>query len=247
MKVNYLIRLDDASPYMDSVRWRRIEDILDKYDVKPLVGIIPANADPKTMISDENFAFWSWVHQWIDKGWETALHGYDHVCISDEGLRGLNPVWKRSEFAGVSLEVQKEKIRKGVAILKEHGINPKYFFAPSHTFDENTLRALQEESDIRIISDTIALKPYKRSEFVYIPQITGHCVKMPISGIYTFCFHPNSMKDSDYEALKTFLSINKNYFISFPDLDLTKAKVKGAIDSFLTYSFFLYRKFKGLK
>jgi len=58
--------------------------------------------------------------------------------------------------------VQKQKIRDGYAILKEYGLTPKYFFAPSHTFDENTLVALKECSDIRIISDTIATKPYKK-------------------------------------------------------------------------------------
>lgn len=47
----------------------------------------------------------------------------------------------------------------GVAVMREYGINLKYFSALSHTFDENTLVALQEESDIRIISDTIATRP----------------------------------------------------------------------------------------
>jgi len=54
MKVQYLVRLDDACPYLDKKKWQRMEDILDKYGVKPLVGIIPANADPKTMIESED-------------------------------------------------------------------------------------------------------------------------------------------------------------------------------------------------
>ena len=43
----YLIRLDDASEYMDVERWRHVECVLDKHGVKPLVGIIPENHDPK--------------------------------------------------------------------------------------------------------------------------------------------------------------------------------------------------------
>ena len=39
---------------------------------------------------------------------------------------------KRSEFAGISLEQQKEKIRSGVKIFRENGHDPQVFFAPSH-------------------------------------------------------------------------------------------------------------------
>ena len=129
-KTRYLIRLDDACPYMDRVKWQRMENILDKYGVKPLVGIIPANADLKTMIDPDDNNFWVKAHSWVKKGWSIALHGYDHVCISDDGMKGLNPFWRRSEFAGLSLELQREKIRNGYAVLKEQGFEPKYFFAP---------------------------------------------------------------------------------------------------------------------
>lgn len=109
--VSYLIRLDDACPYMDRAKWQRMEDVLDRYGVKPLVGIIPANADPKTMIEREDPRFWEKAHSWEKKGWEIALHGNDHVCISNGGMKGLNPFWKRSEFAGLPLEQQREKIK----------------------------------------------------------------------------------------------------------------------------------------
>ena len=77
--IKYLIRLDDACPYMDKVKWQRMEDILDKYGVKPLVGIIPANTDPETMIEPEDAGFWEKVHSWDGKGWCIALHGYNHL------------------------------------------------------------------------------------------------------------------------------------------------------------------------
>lgn len=246
-KIRYLIRLDDACPYMDSKKWQRIEDILDKYGVKPLVGIIPANADPKTMIEAEDPSFWDKADSWDQKGWQIALHGYNHVCNSDGGMKGLNPFWKRSEYAGLSLEKQKEKIRKGYAILREHGFAPKYFFAPSHTFDESTLVALREITDIRIVSDTIALKPYKRGGFVFVPQISGHCVKMPISGLYTFCFHPNTMKDGDFEKLESFLKLHKDKFTGFDDIDIVNIKDMGIMSKVLRCFFFNYRKIRGLQ
>lgn len=246
-KTKYLIRLDDACPYMDSKKWQRIEDILDKYGVKPLVGIIPANADPKTMIETENPDFWEKAHSWEKKGWSIALHGFDHVCISDGGMKGLNPFWCRSEFAGLPLEQQREKIRKGYAVLKGHGFEPKFFFAPSHTFDENTLEALLQETDIRIISDTIGCYPYRKNDFFFIPQISGHCSKMLLSGIYTFCFHPNTMKESIFAALESFMAKNYRQFIGFDDIELSQYYKKRTIDCLLSWSFFTYRKLRGLK
>lgn len=243
----FLIRLDDACPFMDTKKWQRMEDILDKYGVKPMVGIIPANADPKTMIVPENRAFWDKAKEWQEKGWAIALHGYDHCYISNKGMQGINPMWSRSEFAGVSLEKQKEKIRKGVGILKNHGIDAKYFFAPSHTFDENTLTALFEESDIRVISDTIGRFPYKKEEFWFVPQITGHCVKMPMTGIYTFCFHPNTMNDQSFINLENFLNAYGSQFSGFEEISLSSYSNKRVLDIILSWVFFAYRRFRGLR
>lgn len=242
----YLIRLDDACPFMDSKKWQRMEDLLDKYGVKPMVGIIPNNADPKTMIDPENPMFWDKAKAWQEKGWSIALHGYSHCYDSEGGMDGLNPMWRRSEFAGIPLDRQRKKIRCGVAIMREHGINPKYFFAPSHTFDENTIVALREESDIRIISDTIGRYPYKKDDFWFIPQITGHCVKMPIGGIYTFCFHPNTMSEVAFQNLEAFLKNNKTQFIGFDEIDLKQFDRKSLIDKMLSRIFFAYRKRRGL-
>lgn len=169
----YLIRLDDACPTMNAKKWYRMETILDKYGIRPMVGVIPANNDTKQIIDFVDSGFWGKVKRWEQKGWTIALHGYDHCFISDDGMRGLNPLWERSEFAGVPLELQKDKIRKGVEVCRANGIDPKYFFAPAHTYDGNTLRALREESNIRIISDTIATKPYRKGDFVFTPQMGG--------------------------------------------------------------------------
>lgn len=238
----YLIRLDDACPTMDAARWQRMESLLDKNGVRPMVGIIPSNADPKQMIDKEDDLFWEKALAWQNKGWAIALHGFDHCYISSNA--GINPLWNRSEFAGISLEQQKQKISDGVAILKNHGLNPKYFFAPSHTFDENTLQALRECSDIRIISDTIATRPYRKGEFVFIPQIGGHCVNMPLSGVYTFCFHPNTMNDDAFNALESFIQKHKDVFCAFDELDLISLKGKSLKDRIISLLYFANRKLK---
>ena len=243
----YLIRLDDACPTMDSVKWQRIENILDTYGVRPMVGVIPANEDPKQQIDIADTEFWAKVKAWEKKGWAIALHGYDHCFISDAGMKGLNPLWERSEFAGVPLEVQKEKIRKGMAVFRVNGVEPKYFFAPAHTYDQNTLQALREESKIRIISDTIAAHPYRKGDFVFIPQLGGRCSEMKLPGMWTFCLHPSAMKEEDFLATERFLQAHKEEMLGFDKLDLSKLKSKNLMSRLLSWVYFTRRILKGTK
>ena len=247
MKNKYLIRLDDACPTMDAAKWQRMEDMLDKYGIKPMVGIIPYNEDPKTTRNEPDPMFWDKPKNWEDKGWALALHGYNHVFSSNGGMQGLNPFWARSEFAGLPLEEQKKKIREGIAILRNHNIEPKYFYAPGHTYDGNTLNALLAESNIRIISDTIATKPYKEGEFIFIPQIGGHCSEMKMSGVWTFCFHPNTLSDERFASLEAFLIKHRSEFISFDDIDLTNVGKKNMVSEIMSWCYFTMRKLKGIK
>lgn len=243
----YLIRLDDACPTMNAKKWYRMETILDKYGVRPMVGVIPANKDAKQKIDAEDTEFWTKVKNWKNKGWAIALHGYDHCFISDGGMLGLNPLWERSEFAGVPLELQKEKICKGVEVCRANGIDPKYFFAPAHTYDENTLMALREKSNIRIISDTIATKPYRNGDFVFVPQMGGHCVEMKISGTWTFCLHPSVMTDSDFDATERFLTLHNKEIIGFDELNIVNLKGKNLMSHILSWIYFTRRRLKGIK
>ena len=130
------LRIDDASEYMNIERWEKMEKILDRYNVKPLFGIIPFNQDPDLLKYGKVEGFWDLVASWERKGWVPALHGYTHVFETECG--GINPINRKSEFAGVPYERQLQKIRDGVAILKEHGIEPKVFFAPAIPTDTIT-------------------------------------------------------------------------------------------------------------
>ena len=84
MQVKYLIRLDDACPTMKKEMWDRIEALLDSYGIKPMVGIIPDNADKDLKIDEEDTFFWEKARQWQSKKWSIALHGYDHCYILDD-------------------------------------------------------------------------------------------------------------------------------------------------------------------
>lgn len=234
----YLLRLDDASEYMDVKKWNKLEFLLDKYDIKPIVGIIPKNQDATLVgIYQENLDFWNEVEAWSSKGWTIALHGYTHVCSSNSG--GINPVNFRSEFAGLSLGTQKEKIKQGIQVFKEHQLNPRVFFAPSHTFDMNTLEALKHESSIRIISDTVANDIYKMGDFYFIPQQSGHVQNLPFK-VTTFCYHPNNMSEKDFELLEVFIKENSDKFGCFDDLTF-KERDFDQFDKILKEMYFLIR------
>ena len=209
----YIIRLDDACEKRNIYRWDRIENLLDKYGVKPLVGIIPNCQDEMMDKYDYDNFFWNRVHQWLSKDWTVAMHGYNHIYSTNEG--GINPVNKRSEFAGECLAIQEEKIEKGISVFRNNGIDPKVFFAPSHTFDQNTIVALKNKSNIYIISDTIADSPYCSAGMTYVPQQSGKVRKLPFS-VVTFCYHPNTMNDTMFDELEKFLVKNGNKFIPFP-------------------------------
>lgn len=241
MSKTFLIRLDDACPTMNLDKWNKIFSILDKYGVKPLIGVIPNNQDPSQQIYNENTDFWNLMKSCENKGYEIALHGYNHVYSSSDS--GIFPFWNKSEFAGLPLPEQKGKIYKGLAILKSHEINPKIFFAPSHTLDINTLIALKETSDIRIISDGIALTPFRMNDFVFLPQICGHCRNIPLKGIYTFCYHPNTMEERDFIYLDNFLSENIKLFKTFNSIikDSSSVRTRNILDRLIHNSYFCTR------
>ena len=232
----YIIRLDDACEKRDIARWDRIEILLDSYGIKPLVGVIPNCRDAAMDEFEADPDFWSRVSAWQSKGWTIAMHGYNHVYKTSSG--GVNPVNARSEFAGESIAVQEQKIENGVSIFREHGIEPEVFFAPSHTFDQNTITAIKNKSNIKFISDTVANKPYCYDGITFVPQQSGRVRALPFDTV-TFCYHPNMMSDEDFKELELFIKTYKDKFISFP-LTETRRK-KSLFDKFLHKLYFARR------
>ena len=236
----YLIRLDDASDHMNTENWERVERMLDENGVKPLVGVIPENRDPMLLQFAEDPGFWDKARRWQDKGWRIALHGYDHVCSSN--CAGMNPVHNRSEFAGISLDAQRHKIREGLAILCGHGLEPDVFFAPSHTFDKNTLEALRLESEIRMISDTVANDTYCYKGFTFIPQQTGRVRSLPFK-LTTICLHPNFTTDREFEEIEAFLKAHSSEFLDPNTIEPTTRK-RSLLDRIYEVAYFMKRKLR---
>lgn len=205
----YLVRLDDASPWMDRNKWGRVEETLDRYGVTPLVAVIPDNHDSREKVSPADPGFWEKVRGWAEKGWLICQHGYRHVYDTDDP--GLIPINRRSEFAGHSFEEQCRRIRRGWEILQEKGLQTRIWVAPAHTFDNNTLKALKEVTGIDIISDGLALYPYEEDGFLWVPQQLWRG-RPRLWGTWTICLHPNTMTEKDFSRLESFLARNHSRF-----------------------------------
>lgn len=214
---------------------------MDRYNVKAIIAVVPDNDDCNLKIDAPDDSFWSTAQSWSRNGHEIALHGYDHVYITDSG--GMNPIHQRSEFAGVSLSVQIDKIKKGYEILSRNGLVPNVFVAPSHTFDENTLTALKANTSIKVISDTFALSAYLKNDFVFLPQQFGGVRSIPI-GMITFCYHPNTMTENSFEALEYFIKENAHKFIAFTEIDLISIKANTLLDRILSKLYFKFREYR---
>jgi predicted deacetylase len=225
----FVIRLDDAHPRMDVRKWSQIERILNQYDVNPLVAVIPYNLDKSLNHDPEDQMFWTKVRSWEVRGWTIALHGYQHLYHDVNPKRSILPLHKRSEFSGLPLDLQEKKIKKGYELLKKNMLNPKAFVAPSHTFDANTLKALTNKTDIRIISDGWSIGPYYENNFLFVPQQLWAFSKKKF-GTWTVCLHPDTMDDHAFIVLEQKLNEFRDDIVSFNELKLHSVTRKGIFD-----------------
>lgn len=170
-----LIRFDDICPTMDWNQWNRAVKVLERYHVKPLIGVIPDCQDPELQINEPYSDFWQYIKKLQCKGYTVAMHGYLHKY--DSAKHGIVNVTPHSEFAGHTYEEQYQKIKRGKAYLECHGIFTDVFFAPAHSYDENTLKALAANG-FKYVSDGASSKPFVREGVLCIPCRSGGCPKI---------------------------------------------------------------------
>ena len=196
MSARYLVRFDDITAGMAWERWEQIEDLLRAHHVKPLLAVVPDNIDPKLEVDDRRDDFWDRVRGWQADGWSIGLHGHHHDYVNrNGGILGLN---RNSEFAGLTYDEQREKIQAGLAVFTEHGVTADAWVAPSHSFDQTTVRALLDEG-IDVISDGFGLRAGKAADgAVWVPQQIWRFASRP-AGTWTVCLHHNGWSDDDLD------------------------------------------------
>ena len=217
----YLLRLDDACPWMNRERWGRIEALLDHHGIRPIVAVVPRCADPELRHDSEDPDFWSRARGWRDKGWTLALHGFDHVFTGRAG--GLVPLNRYTEFAGRPEREQRDKIRGGWQTMVQEQVTPSVWVAPAHSFDRLTLRVLFKETTIRIISDGLSSRPFQRFGFSWYPQQLWNPRSCP-DGVWTLCLHPNELTAEFESRLDGFLSREGDKMVNLVDLPLPERR-----------------------
>lgn len=217
-----LLRFDDITPYMDQDKWARAHGIVQKYDIKPILGVVPdcrdenlnmaCQADGLDCNNEANLTakFFAYMRELEAEGYTIAQHGTTHIYETDSS--GLLHINSFSEFAGLEYDVQLDKLKRGRDILVNHGLNPVLFMAPGHTFDLNTLKALKELG-FNAVTDALTASPYVREGILHIPcRLAGYD---RIKGIDTICLHPNMMEEEDFAELENFISSHREEFISY--------------------------------
>ena len=194
----YILRFDDLCPTVSHERWGGLKSLVQEFQIKPILAVIPENRDSELRVSPPDSNFWSQMRALESTGASIALHGYWHICSSSG--RSLIPLHRESEFAGVPAATQQDWIRKGLTILRGHGLNPRIWAAPRHGFDRNTLRLLREEG-IKVLSDGLARIPFVRDGLIWIPQQLWAPLEKS-KGLWTICIHPNTITETQIVELR---------------------------------------------
>ena len=207
-----LIRFDDICPTMDYSNFKKAVEIVEKFGIKPVIGVVPLNNDKDLIIEKEDNNFWEMVSKLEKKGWGVCMHGYTHVYNRDNPKTILCGR-KHSEFAGNSLFEQSKMIEQGKDILERKGIHVDAFFAPAHTFDKNTLKALRKNGFMYNF-DSFARRPYKRCGIVNLP-----CRPLSKnSPVKVFVIHTNEWAyKNEADQLSQFIEQNRDNFITFDE------------------------------
>lgn len=208
-----LVRLDDIAENMNWELMDKCEELFQKYNIKPLLGVIPENKDKDLLSYKKNDNFWEKVKEWKNKGWEISMHGFSHIYDKSTNKKDYFNYGGKSEFFGHEYGVQKNKIENGLKKFNSHGISIRSFFAPNHTYDLNTFRALKE-SGIKNVIDGYGLIPYTEKGLNFIPQLFYKEIFLPF-GIQSTQIHLNYWTEKEFKKFELFVKKNKDGFISF--------------------------------
>ncbi len=228
------IRIDDITPEMDWQKFSRFTQLLDRFEICPLIGVVPKNQDPELIVEPgrrnhewkDVSDFAGWLRERQDAGWVIAVHGYYHKYSTQNG--GLFPLNRYSEYAGLSAEIQKNMLREGRQRLQEWGADTDIFMAPAHSYDRATLKALKE-CGYRYVTDGFGDRPYEREGLVFLPIsfLKSRSLKAK-SGVTTFVVHTWNMEEKEFRWYEQLLETDRERFINYRELLLMEARPRGA-------------------
>ncbi|MDE6203153.1 MAG: DUF2334 domain-containing protein, partial [Lachnospiraceae bacterium] len=191
--------------------------LLDQYQVKPLIGVVPDNRDENLVRKESRGPedFWAYIKELEKEGWVMAMHGFRHIYTTDRG--GIFPLNNFSEFAGVPYERQREMLAAGKGMLEEKGIQTDIFMAPAHSYDGNTLKALKD-TGFWALTDGFGDYPYRFQGLTFFPisfQL-GRTFKKK-KGYSTMVVHTGTVSEKDLERYKGYFENKNVQWISYKE------------------------------
>lgn len=195
-----VFRMDDICPQMNYNKFMRFKLLFDKYNIKPVIGIVPDNRDPKLAVSETDKNFWNMIKDLYKDGWVIAQHGYQHIYATK--AKGLVAFRNLSEFAGLPFEKQYSMIKEGKEILSRHGLDINTFMAPGHSYDKTTLAALKK-CGFRYVTDGLSNYPYEYKGLKFFPA--KYARPKLIKGLNTVYIHSNGTTDKLFSKFEHFI------------------------------------------
>jgi len=185
--------------------WERVESLLFKFQIKPIIAVVPDNQDPGLIIDPPRDDFWDLIRYYQSLGWSIGLHGNHHRW----NVQWIGLVINRcSEFAGLPCDLQLKYLESAVKIFASHGIVPDLWIAPKNSFDETTVHLLSKVG-IKVISYGYYFRPVKRLGVIWIPQQMFRFSNRPF-GLWTICYHHNEFTELDIARFATDIERYRN-------------------------------------
>lgn len=223
--IQMTVRLDDITPDMDWERFWEVKALLDRYGIKPLIGVVPDNRDgmlrgsPDSLrraaerirektgdnTADDTALFWRYIGGLKQEGWEISMHGFQHRYTTKK--RGCFPLNPFSEFAGLPLQKQEAMLAEGKRLLKAHGIETDLFMPPAHSYDRRTLQALKR-TGFAGVTDGFGKRPYRWKGLTFYP-ISFHLRRTlkKNSGFSTMVIHPATVSKEELKRYESYFTI----------------------------------------
>ena len=184
----------------------KCEKLFNRYSIKPLLGVIPNNQDKELLKHQRENKFWDKVRNWQNNGWEISMHGYTHIYDSKTNKKDYFNYGGDSEFFGHSYDEQVKRLESGLKKFEKESVKIRSFFAPNHTYDENTFLALKKVG-IKKIIDGYGLFPYLEKEINFMPQLFYENVLLPF-GLQSTQIHLNYWNEKDFLVFEKFIEKN---------------------------------------
>jgi len=204
-KIYIIIRNDDLCALSDAAHERRIFEMFERLGIPQTVGVIPQmTRDPHNSELDhfhplsENAAIVALLEEYQDMGLiEIAQHGVTHQTnalhpnrsteiTDDHSMPGLGGRWSPfepvnqawfSEFNGLPVEEQKQRIAEGAKLLAEvFGEQPQTFIFPWDSANPDALKIIEEQGFKQVLCSTMSFFPKSLNVIGYVD---GDIFKLP--------------------------------------------------------------------